>query len=66
MTRQPFCLQPAAERPPGDLVEAGLTGQGSRLFQGNLPQGWQIEEWLVLKGIYYSCRASEVRSQESE
>lgn len=45
---------------------AVLTGQGSRLFQGNLPQGWQIEEWLVLKGIYYSCRASEVTSQESE
>jgi len=31
-----------------------LTGQGSRLFHENLPEGWHIEEWLVLKGIYYT------------
>ncbi len=43
-----------------------LTGHGSRLFQVSLPQGWQIEEWLVLKGIYFSCRGSGVRNQESE
>ncbi len=43
-----------------------LTGQGSRLFQASLPQDWQIEEWLVLKGIYFSCRGSGVRNQESE
>lgn len=40
-----------------------LTGQGSRLFEENRPQGWQIEEWLVLKGIYYSCRSSGVGGQ---
>jgi type III pantothenate kinase len=42
-----------------------LTGQGSRLFQQSLPDGWQIEEWLVLKGIYYTCRESGAKSRES-
>lgn len=43
-----------------------LTGQGSRLFQENLPKGWQIEEWLVLKGVYYSCQLAGVKGKESE
>jgi len=40
-----------------------LTGQGSRMFEGNRPQGWHIEEWLVLRGIYYSCQSSGVGGQ---
>jgi type III pantothenate kinase len=37
-----------------------LTGQGSRLFEESRPSGWQIEKFLVLKGIYYSCQGSGV------
>lgn len=43
----------------GALAPVVLTGQGSQLFQQNLPQGWQIEKWLVLKGIYHTCPESE-------
>ena len=42
-----------------------LTGQGSRLFREDLPQGWHIEEWLVLKGIFVACEESGVRSPKS-
>jgi type III pantothenate kinase len=50
----------------GGWAPVGLTGQGSRLFQKKLPEGWHMEEQLVLKGIYYSCQGSEVGDQESE
>jgi len=54
------------QREIGTVTPVALTGQGSRLFEPNLPEGWQIEQWLVLKGIYYSCQGSAVESQESE
>ena len=43
----------------GEVTPVVLTGQGSRLFQEDLPDGWHIEEWLVLKGIYYACQETE-------
>ncbi len=43
-----------------------LTGQGSRLFQQSRPPGWQIEEWLVLKGIYHSCQGRAGNRSQKE
>ncbi|NIQ40299.1 MAG: type III pantothenate kinase [Proteobacteria bacterium] len=41
-----------------------LTGQGSLLFEESRPSGWQIEKFLVLKGIYYSCQRQDLALQE--
>jgi type III pantothenate kinase len=48
----------------GTVTPVVVTGQGSRLFQRGLPEGWHIDTWLVLKGIYHSCQGAGDRSQE--
>ena len=50
----------------GAVAPVVVTGQGSRLFCEGLPEGWHIEQWLVLKGIYFACEKSRVRNQEPE
>lgn len=39
-----------------------LTGQGSQLFRKDRPVGWWIEEWLVLKGIYFVASEGDDRN----
>lgn len=29
-----------------------VTGQGNRLFRAQTPPGWQLDDWLVVKGIW--------------
>lgn len=50
----------------GQVTSVVLTGQGSRLFHENRPEGWHIEERLVLKGIYFSCQGSGIGDQRAE
>jgi type III pantothenate kinase len=40
------------------VTPVAVTGQGSQLFETGLPEGWRIDKWLVLKGIYYTCQES--------
>ena len=39
-----------------DIGKTGVvvTGQGNQLFKNNTPSGWQLDDWLVIKGIYYT------------
>jgi len=30
-----------------------VTGQGNRLFKKDTPSGWQLDDWLVIKGIHF-------------
>ncbi|MCR4404274.1 MAG: type III pantothenate kinase [Candidatus Acetothermia bacterium] len=43
--------QAAQEGAPEAAV--ALTGGGSRLFAKDCPEGWRLDPWLVLKGIYF-------------
>jgi type III pantothenate kinase len=47
----------------GTITPVVVTGQGNRLFQRGLPEGWHIDPWLVLKGIYYTCQETDDRGQ---
>ena len=50
----------------GTITPVVVTGQGNRLFQRGLPEGWHIDAWLVLKGIYYTCQETDDRGQGTE
>lgn len=38
----------------GRATEVVVTGQGTRLFKREPPAGWQLDEWLVIKGIRFT------------
>lgn len=40
-----------------------LTGGGSRLFLKDCPQGWRLDPWLVLKGIYFVAEEAETQGR---
>jgi len=49
----------------GRAIPVVMTGKGSRLFHESLPEGWHLEDWLVLKGIYFACPESRRTDEAS-
>lgn len=46
----------------GEETPVVLTGQGSQLFREHRPVDWWIDEWLVLKGIYFVASGGDDRN----